>query len=154
MLALLLRLFGLLLVVALFAIVVIIGVVLIRRNRELVRHGIPVRSTVVHVRTQAVDSTFTYHPTVRYELHGRVWESTPSLGKHALKTKGFWKTSWAGEQFIGMPLDVHVDPENPVVSTVPGQSRLGILLVVVGSVFGGLVLLFGLIGVVGGVLLG
>lgn len=147
MLAFLLRLFGLLLVVALFAVVVVIGIVLIRRNRELVRSGIPVRSTVVHVRTQSVDSSFVYHPTVRYELHGRMWESTPSLGRHALKTKGFWKTSWSGEQFIGMPLDVHVDPENPAVSTVPGQSRLGILLVVVGSVFGGLTLLFGLIGV-------
>lgn len=151
MLALLLRLFGLLLVVALFAVVVVIGIVLIRRNRELVRSGIPVRSTVVHVRTQSVDSSFVYHPTVRYELHGRMWESTPSLGRHALKTKGLWKTSWSGEQFIGMPLDVLVDPMNPVVSTVPGQSRLGILLVVVGSVFGGLVLLFGLLGVLIGI---
>lgn len=151
MLALLLRLFGLLLVVALFAVVVVIGIVLIRRNRELVRSGIPVRSTVVHVRTQSVDSSFVYHPTVRYELHGRMWESTPSLGRHALKTKGFWKTSWSGEQFIGMPLDVLVDPMNPVASTVPGQSRLGILLVVVGSVFGGLVLLFGLLGVLIGI---
>lgn len=151
MLALLLRLFGLLLVVALFAVVVVIGIVLIRRNRELVRSGIPVRSTVVHVRTQSVDSSFVYHPTVRYELHGRMWESTPSLGRHALKTKGFWKTNWSGEQFIGMPLDVLVDPMNPVASTVPGQSRLGILLVVVGSVFGGLVLLFGLLGVLIGI---
>ncbi|SLM95859.1 DUF3592 domain-containing protein [Brevibacterium yomogidense] len=151
MLAFLLRLFGLLLVVALFAVVVVIGIVLIRRNRELVRSGIPVRSTVVHVRTQSVDSSFVYHPTVRYELHGRMWESTPSLGRHALKTKGFWKTSWSGEQFIGMPLDVLVDPMNPVASTVPGQSRLGILLVVVGSVFGGLVLLFGLLGVLIGI---
>ncbi len=147
MLALLLRLLGLLLVVALFAVLVVIGIVMIRRNRELIRNGIPVRSTVVHVRTQAVDSTFSYHPTVRYELHGRVWESTPALGRHALKTKGFWKTSWSGEQFIGMPLDVLVDPMNPAVCTVPGQSRLGILFVVVGSVFGGLILLFGLLGV-------
>lgn len=147
MLSLLLTLFGVLLVVALFAGVVVVGIVLIRRNRELVRHGIPVRATVVHVRAQSIDSSFAYHPTVRYELHGRVWESTPSLGQHALKTRGFWKTHRSGEQFIGMPLDVHVDPENPAASTVPGQSRLGILLVVVGSVFGGLVLLFGLLGV-------
>ena len=150
MLALLLRLFGLLLVVALFAAVVVIGIVLIRRNRELARHGIPVRATVVHVRARSVDSSFAYHPTVRYELHGRVWESAPSLGQHALKTKEFWRTHRSGEQFIGMPLDVLVDPGNPAVSTVPGQSRLGILLVVVGSVFGGLVLLFGLLGAVVG----
>lgn len=146
MLWLLLRLFGLLLVVAVFAVVVTVGVVMIRRNRVLMRTGIPVRSTVVSVRTRSVDSSYAYHPTVQYALNGMVWESTPKLGQHAMKTKGFWKTHRSGEQFIGMPLDVYVDPMNPTVSSVPGHSRLGIFLVVIGSVFGGLVLLFGLIG--------
>lgn len=148
MMWLLLRLFGLFLVVAVFVVVIIVGVVMIRRNRALMRSGIPARSTVVSVRAQAVDGTFAYHPTVRYELNGMVWESAPALGQHAMKTNGFWKTHRSGEQFIGMPLDVYVDPVNPTVTSVPGRSRLGIFLVVIGSVFGGLVLLFGLIGVV------
>ncbi|GAA4512227.1 DUF3592 domain-containing protein [Brevibacterium yomogidense] len=146
MLWLLPRLVGLFLAVAVCAAVVIAGVVMIRRNRELIRTGIPVRSTVVSVRTQSVDSAYAYHPTVRYTLHGMLWESTPALGQHSMKTKGFWRTHRSGEQFIGMPLDVYVDPMNPAVSTVPGHSRLGIFLVVIGSVFGGLILLFSLIG--------
>ena len=151
MLWLLPRLVGLLLAVAVFAALVVVGALMIRRNRELIRTGIPVRSTVVSVRARAVDSTYSYHPTVHYHLHGMLWESTPALGQHAMKTKGFWKTHRSGDQFIGMPLDVYVDPMDPAVSTVPGHSRLGILFVVVGSVFGGLILLFGLIGLLIGI---
>jgi hypothetical protein len=105
-----------------------------------------VLSTVVAVRPISVDDSFAYEPTVRYQLHGRVWDSVPYEGRHALRTGKVFNSHRSGEQFVGMQLPVVVDPRDPRISAVPKDSRLGILLVVVGLVMGGLILLFGLLG--------
>ena len=148
MVQLVLNLVGLLAAVGLCAVVAVVGFTMVRRNRDLVRNGIRVLSTVVAVRPISVDSSFAYEPTVRYELHGRVWDSVPYEGRHALRTGKIFNSHRSGEQFVGMQLPVVVDPSDPRISAVPKDSRLGILLVVVGLVMGGLILLFGLLGLV------
>jgi hypothetical protein len=143
---LVLNLVGLLAAVGLFAVVAVVGFTMVRRNRNLIDNGIRVLSTVVAVRPISVDDSFAYEPTVRYQLHGRVWDSVPYEGRHALRTGKVFNSHRSGEQFVGMQLPVVVDPRDPRISAVPKDSRLGILLVVVGLVMGGLILLFGLLG--------
>ncbi|HJG80572.1 MAG TPA: DUF3592 domain-containing protein [Brevibacterium senegalense] len=147
MVQLVLNLVGLLAVVGLCAVVAIVGFTMVRRNRNLIDNGLRVLSTVVAVRPISIDSSFAYEPTVRYELHGRMWDSVPYEGRHALKTGKVFNSHRSGEQFVGMRLPVVVDSRDPRISAVPKGSRLGITLVVVGLVMGGLILLFGTLGV-------
>ena len=141
------NLVGLLVTVGLCAVVAFVGFRMVRRNRALIDNGIRVLATVVAVRPISVDSSFAYEPTVRYEVHGRVWDSVPFEGRHALKTGKVINSHRSGEQFVGTQLPVVVDPRDPRISAVPKDSRLGITLVVVGLVMGGLILLFGTLGV-------
>lgn len=65
-----------------------------------------------------------------------------------------WKTAQTGGQFIGQSLDVVVvDPQDPARSAVPTRDRSGTTMMVRGLVFGGLVPIIGLIGVIAGVIL-
>lgn len=147
MVQLVVNLVGLLVTVGLCAVVAFVGFRMVRRNRNLIDNGLRVLSTVVAVRPISVDSSFAYEPTVRYELYGRVWDSVPYEGRHALKTGKLFNSHRSGEQFVGMRLPIVVDPRDPRISAVPKGSRLGITLVVVGLVMGGLILLFGTLGV-------
>lgn len=153
MLALLPQLLALVVSVGICAGIVVIGIVLVRRNRHLMDNGIRVLATVVDVRTISVDSSYAFEPTVRYELHGRVWESVPYDGRHALKTGKLLKTHRDGAQFIGTQLPVTVDPRDPQITAVPKDSRRGLLLIVAGTVMGVLILLFAGIGLLASVLM-
>ncbi len=141
-------LMGLLFAVGICAALVAVGVTRMRKRSQMVAHGVRVRATIVSVRVQSVDSTYAYHPTVRYELHGRIWESVPAGGQHSLKAGTVMKSRATAEQFIGQPLDVLVDPQHPSVSAMPGRDRLGVVLVTVGIVFGVVVLGLGGLGMV------
>ncbi|GAB3061853.1 DUF3592 domain-containing protein [Sediminivirga luteola] len=152
MTALLLPVLGIVLVLGLCTAAIIAGAVRLRRRHRLTAEGVPVRATIVAVRAQSVDSTYAYHPMVRYQFHGRWWDSAPSGGQHALRTGTVFKTSGMGQQFIGQQLDVLVDPRNPAISAVPGRDRLGIFLIALGAVFGGLFVILGVLGAVAGIL--
>lgn len=152
MIALLLPVLGILLALGLCAAAIVAGAVRLRRRRQLTTRGVPVRATIVAVRAQSVDSTYAYHPVVRYQFHGRWWDSAPSGGQHALRTGTVFTTGGMGQRFVGKQLDVLVDPRNPAISAVPGRDRLGIVLIVLGAVFGGLLVILGLLGAVAGIL--
>lgn len=142
MVGFLVNLFMLLVIVAACAAVVAIGIVQVRRRRNLIRGGIPVVATVVGVRPISIDSSFAFEPTVRYQLHGRSWDSVPVDGRQALRTGTVIDSNRSGEQFIGTSLQVIVDPQDSRISAVRTSARLGITLIVAGSLLGGLVLLF------------
>lgn len=125
--------------------VAVVGVRKVRGRRRLLRTGVHVRSVIVGVRQLTVPDTIRFAPIVRYQLHGRVWDSEPRGGQHVLKTGRIVNTHRSGEACVGRPMDVWVDPENPHVSAVGGTDRLGVLLIVVGTAFGLLLLLIALI---------
>lgn len=150
---LLAQLMGLLFALGICAALIAVGVSRMRKRSRVVADGVHVRATIVSVRVQSVDSTYAYHPTVRYELYGRVWESVPAGGQHSLRTGTVMKSRATAEQFVGQPLDILVDPQQPSVSAVPGRDRLGFALVTVGIVFGVLVLGLGGLGIALGALM-
>lgn len=147
MIAFLLQVLGLLLAVGYCGVIAFVGFTMTRRTGDLVKNGVRVPSTIVAVRPISVDNSYAFEPTVRYELNGRVWDSVPFEGRHALTTGKAFNSHRSGEQFVGTQLSVVVDQRDPRISAVPMRSRLGTTLYIVGLVFGGLILLFGTLGI-------
>ena len=144
--SMILPLLGLVLTLAACAGLIALGLRRIRARRELVTHGIRIPAEIISVKARGMASTWAYYPTVRYQLHGRHWHSKPVSGQLALNPRGL-KSHNSGDQYIGHPLDIVVDRHNPSSSAVPYRDRLGIFIVVIGSVFGAITLLLGVIGI-------
>ena len=136
---------GLVVSLAACASLIAVGVRRIRTRRALIFSGIRIPAEIISVKPRGMGSTWVYYPTVRYRLHGQLWQSKPVSGQLALNPRGL-KSHRTGEQYIGHRLDVVVDPHNPDSSAVPLRDRLAIFMVVVGSVFGGMILFLGIVG--------
>lgn len=144
-------LLGLALTLAVFAGLITLGLRRIRVRRELNTRGIRIQAEITTVQTRSIGPTWAYYPTVRYHLYGQLWQSKPASGQLALNPRGV-KSHKSGDQFIGDYLDIVVDPHNPASSAVRHRDRLAIVMVVTGSVFGGLSLLLGIIGITANIL--
>lgn len=137
---------GLVVSLAVCASLIAVGMRRIRTPRALIFSGIRIPAEIISVKPRGMGSTWAYYPTVRYLLHGQLWQSKPVSGQFALSPRGL-NSHRTGEQYIGHRLDVVVDPHNPASSAVPLRDRLAIFMVVLGSVFGGMILLLGIVGV-------
>ncbi|MDR8019346.1 DUF3592 domain-containing protein [Nesterenkonia aerolata] len=150
--SLLMPLLGLLVTLAALAGLLALGVRRLRARGELISGGVPLQAVIISVRPSSVDTTWAYHPTVRYQFQGRSWVSEPKDGHLRVNPPG-WKTAHTGNQFIGQPLDIVVDPQQPTRSAVPIRDRRALTLVTLTLVFGGLIILIGLVGIIAGIIL-